>query len=157
MRISLNWLADYVSLEATAAEITHAITFLGFEVEGVTSTGAPRLDQVVVGEARRLALGIQEDQGGGVRLDAEHDPPLVFREPAAFLGAQEVPGDALPTARQGAHQQQDPGQGRQADRSEPACHGPQLGAQCIPNPSPPSSRRSLYMILGFQLSAVSYR
>jgi len=50
MRISLNWLADYVSLEATAEEITHAVTFLGFEVEGVTSAGAPRLDQVVVGE-----------------------------------------------------------------------------------------------------------
>jgi phenylalanyl-tRNA synthetase beta chain len=50
MKISLNWLRDYVQLDASVDAITRAITFLGFEVEGVVSTAAPRLDQVVVGE-----------------------------------------------------------------------------------------------------------
>ena len=50
MKLSLNWLRDYVQLDASIDEITRAITFLGFEVEGVVSTGAPKLEQVVVGE-----------------------------------------------------------------------------------------------------------
>src|SRR5262245_12073341 len=50
MKISLNWLKDYVSLDASIDEITRAITFLGFEVESVHSTGAPKLENVVVGE-----------------------------------------------------------------------------------------------------------
>lgn len=50
MKISLNWLRDYVQLDASVDEITRAITFLGFEVENVVTTGAPRLESVVVGE-----------------------------------------------------------------------------------------------------------
>ena len=50
MKISLNWIKDYVQLDASVEELSRAITFLGFEVEGVVSTGAPKLTQVVVGE-----------------------------------------------------------------------------------------------------------
>ena len=50
MKISLNWLRDYVELTASTDEICRAITFLGFEVENVLSTGAPQLEHVVVGE-----------------------------------------------------------------------------------------------------------
>src|SRR5579863_4927527 len=50
MKVSLNWLKDYVELDAPVAELTRAITFLGFEVEGVHSSGAPALEHVVVGE-----------------------------------------------------------------------------------------------------------
>ena len=50
MKISLNWLRDYVQLTASVDEICRAITFLGFEVEQVIRTGAPKLSQVVVGE-----------------------------------------------------------------------------------------------------------
>jgi phenylalanyl-tRNA synthetase beta chain len=50
MKISLNWLKDYISLTASNAEISRAITFLGFEVEEVILTGAPQLENVVVGE-----------------------------------------------------------------------------------------------------------
>ncbi|OIQ97055.1 phenylalanine--tRNA ligase beta subunit [mine drainage metagenome] len=50
MKLSLNWLKDYVRLDASVDEIARAITFLGLEVEGVVQTGAPKLDQVVVGE-----------------------------------------------------------------------------------------------------------
>ncbi|MEY3607301.1 MAG: hypothetical protein RLZZ447_89 [Verrucomicrobiota bacterium] len=50
MKVSLNWLRDYVPLTASPEEIARAITFLGFEVEGIHSTGASRLEHVVVGE-----------------------------------------------------------------------------------------------------------
>ncbi|ACB75640.1 phenylalanine--tRNA ligase subunit beta [Opitutus terrae] len=50
MKISLNWLKDYVQLDASVDEICRAITFLGFEVEQVLHTGAPQLSNVVVGE-----------------------------------------------------------------------------------------------------------
>ena len=50
MKISLNWLRDYVALDASADEICRAITFLGFEVENVIQTGAPQLTHVLVGE-----------------------------------------------------------------------------------------------------------
>ena len=50
MKISLNWLKDYIALEASPEDISRAITFLGFEVEEVIHTGAPKLDNVVVGE-----------------------------------------------------------------------------------------------------------
>ena len=50
MKISLNWLRDYVALDASHDEISRAITFLGFEVEQIIRTGAPKLSNVVVGE-----------------------------------------------------------------------------------------------------------
>ena len=50
MKISLNWLKDYVRLDASIDEICRAITLLGFEVEQVIRTGAPQLGNVVVGE-----------------------------------------------------------------------------------------------------------
>jgi len=39
MKLSRNWLRQYVRLYATTEELQRAITFLGFEVEGVVSTG----------------------------------------------------------------------------------------------------------------------
>ena len=50
MKISLNWLKDYVRLDASVEEVNRAITFLGLEVEQVISTGAPKLENVFVGE-----------------------------------------------------------------------------------------------------------
>ena len=52
MKISLNWIWDYVAIDAPVEEVTRAITFLGFEVEHVSVTGAPRLEKVVVGEVK---------------------------------------------------------------------------------------------------------
>lgn len=53
MKISLNWLKQYVNLDGVFIdELTRAITFLGFEVEGVHTAGLPALEHVVVGEIR---------------------------------------------------------------------------------------------------------
>lgn len=50
MKVSLSWLQSYVDLSgATADDISRAITSLGFEVEQVIRTGAPRFANVVVG------------------------------------------------------------------------------------------------------------
>jgi phenylalanyl-tRNA synthetase beta chain len=51
VKLSRNWLQSYVSLDGrTDDEIARAVTFLGFEVEGIQRTGAPRLETVFVGE-----------------------------------------------------------------------------------------------------------
>jgi len=52
MKISRNWLRQYVRIYASADELKNAITFLGFEVEGVLNTGLPPLELVVVGEIK---------------------------------------------------------------------------------------------------------
>ncbi len=52
MKLSRNWLRQYVRLYATTEELKRAITFLGFEVEGVQNTGLPPLSNVVVGEIK---------------------------------------------------------------------------------------------------------
>jgi predicted RNA-binding protein with EMAP domain len=81
MKISRSWLQDYVDLAGLSGEaIAQAITFLGFEVEGVVVTGAPALSNVVVGEvltrdqhpnADRLSIctvAVGEAQGGTKRI-----------------------------------------------------------------------------------------
>jgi len=51
VKVSKNWLQSYVDLgNLSEEEISRAITFLGFEVEGVLHTGAPALASVYVGE-----------------------------------------------------------------------------------------------------------
>ncbi len=104
MKISLNWLRDYVALEASVDELCRAITFLGFEVEQVIRTGAPQLSNVVVGEvlvrdrhpnADKLSV-CQVDVGpaGGVKtiVCGAQNYKVGDRVPVALPGAV-LPGD----------------------------------------------------------------
>jgi phenylalanyl-tRNA synthetase beta chain len=50
VKISLNWLNKYVAIRADTAEVAHALTMLGFEVEGVEHTGLAPMANLVVGE-----------------------------------------------------------------------------------------------------------
>ncbi|HKJ90087.1 MAG TPA: phenylalanine--tRNA ligase subunit beta [Oceanipulchritudo sp.] len=51
MKVSLEWLNEYVDLEGLSVEeISHALTMVGFEVEGIGAAGLPPLEKVVVGE-----------------------------------------------------------------------------------------------------------
>jgi len=51
VKLSRSWLQDYVDLAGVSdGDISRAITFLGFEVEQVIHTGAPKLENVVVGQ-----------------------------------------------------------------------------------------------------------
>jgi phenylalanyl-tRNA synthetase beta chain len=104
MKISLNWIRDYVALDASVADITHAITFLGFEVEHVASTGAPKLSDVVVGEvltrvkhpnADKLSVcTVDIGPAGGVRtiVCGAQNYKVGDRVPVALPGAV-LPGD----------------------------------------------------------------
>ncbi len=104
MKISLNWIRDYVQLDASVDEITRAITFLGFEVEGVVTTGAPKLDHVVVGEiltrgkhpnADKLSVcTVDVGPAGGVKtiVCGAHNCEAGFRVLVALPGAV-LPGD----------------------------------------------------------------
>ena len=104
MKVSLNWLKDYVQLDASVDELCRAITFLGFEVEQVIRTGAPRLSSVVVGEvlvrdkhpnADKLSV-CQVDVGaaGGVKtiVCGAQNYQVGDRVPVALPGAV-LPGD----------------------------------------------------------------
>ncbi len=50
MKISTHWLRRYIDLNRTPEEVEEALTLIGFEVEGVETTGLPELPEVVVGE-----------------------------------------------------------------------------------------------------------
>jgi phenylalanyl-tRNA synthetase beta chain len=51
MKISLEWLNEYVNLEGlSTGDISHALTMVGFEVEDIEKAGLPKLHKVVVGE-----------------------------------------------------------------------------------------------------------
>ncbi|HLP00840.1 MAG TPA: phenylalanine--tRNA ligase subunit beta [Opitutaceae bacterium] len=50
MKLSLNWLRRYVALDRPVDEISHALTMIGFEVEGIHRTGLEPIANVVVGE-----------------------------------------------------------------------------------------------------------
>jgi phenylalanyl-tRNA synthetase beta chain len=106
MKISLNWLNDYVALAGVSHdEISRAITFLGFEVEGIVNTGAPKLDLVVVGEIltrtkvpnpkKEISLcTVDVGPAGGVKsiVCGAHNCDPGRRVPVALPGAV-LPGD----------------------------------------------------------------
>lgn len=52
MKVSLEWLKRYVSIEASPEEIAEVLPMLGIEVEAVIPVGLPRLSHVVVGEVK---------------------------------------------------------------------------------------------------------
>ncbi len=110
MKISLNWLRDYIDLTASNDEISRAITFLGFEVEGILNTGAPKLDHVVVGEIltrtkipnpkKEISLcTVDVGPAGGVKsiVCGAHNCDPGRRVPVALPGAV-LPGDFKITA-----------------------------------------------------------
>ncbi|MHB8878309.1 MAG: hypothetical protein ACYC8T_31825, partial [Myxococcaceae bacterium] len=51
MKISVNWLSDYVKVPPKAADLAHRLTMAGLEVEGLSSPGEA-LRGVVVAQIR---------------------------------------------------------------------------------------------------------
>ncbi|HZZ17825.1 MAG TPA: phenylalanine--tRNA ligase subunit beta, partial [Opitutaceae bacterium] len=103
MKISLNWIKDYVDVDAPVSELTRAITFLGFEVEHVAVTGAPKLESVVVGEvltrdkhpnADKLSVCNVDIGAGGVKriVCGAQNYKVGDRVPVALPGAV-LPGN----------------------------------------------------------------
>ncbi|CAM2904490.1 phenylalanine--tRNA ligase subunit beta [Rariglobus hedericola] len=106
MKVSLSWLQSYVDLTGVSADdISGAITFLGFEVEQVIRTGAPKFNNVVVGHiltrdkhpnADKLSVCTVDvgSANGGVRTIVCGAPncDIGNRVPVALPGAV-LPGD----------------------------------------------------------------
>lgn len=102
MKISLSWLKQYVHLTASADEVTRALTFLGFEVEGVQHTGLAPIPHLVVGEivtrakhpnADKLSVCTVRVAPGGTPL------PIVCGAPNCDAGRHvpvALPGAVLP-------------------------------------------------------------
>jgi phenylalanyl-tRNA synthetase beta chain len=99
VKISLNWLKDYVALRASTEELAHAITFLGFEVEQVASTGLPPLQNVVVGEVVAREKHPNADKLSVCRVDVGSAGGVK----TIVCGAQNYAvGDRVPVALPGA-------------------------------------------------------
>ena len=104
MKLSLNWLRRYLNLERSVDEISHALTMIGFEVEGVHRTGLAPIAQVVVGEivTRDKHPGADKLSVCTVRVAPEAAPIQIVcgapncdaghRVPVALPGAV-MPGD----------------------------------------------------------------
>jgi phenylalanyl-tRNA synthetase beta chain len=106
MKLSLNWLKDYVALDAPVAELTRAITFLGFEVEQVLAAGAPDLPHVVVGEVLTRVQHPNADRLSVCTVDlgaADLGPGTAGGVRTIVCGAQNYRvGDRVPVALPGA-------------------------------------------------------
>jgi phenylalanyl-tRNA synthetase beta chain len=99
VKFSLNWLKDYVALEAPPAEIARAITFLGFEVEQVIESGPPALAGVVVGEVLAREKHPNADKLSVCRVDVGSAGGVK----TIVCGAQNYSvGDRVPVALPGA-------------------------------------------------------
>jgi len=102
MKISLEWLNEYVDLTGlSAGEISHALTMVGFEVEGIEQAGLPPLEHVVVGEIVSFEQHPNADRLSVCEVDVGDGTPRTivcgaknFRTRDRVLAA--LPGAVLP-------------------------------------------------------------
>ncbi len=100
MKISLNWLRNYVALEHSVAEIEQALTLIGFEVEEVVETGLAPVPNVVVGEVLERAPHPNADRLSvcRVRTSPEEEPRNIVCGASNYSVGDHVPV-ALPGAK----------------------------------------------------------
>jgi phenylalanyl-tRNA synthetase beta chain len=104
VKISYQWLRDYLQLDKTPDQLEEALTLIGFEVEGIKQLGLPDLPNVVVGEILSREQHPNADRLGvcQVRVDRDGEPRQIVcgatnykvgdRVPVALPGAV-LPGD----------------------------------------------------------------
>ncbi len=99
MKLSTQWLQQYVDLDHSPEAIEEALTLIGFEVEGVEKTGLPDMPEVVVGEV--LA---SEPHPNADRLSVCRVAVAAGAEPSTIVcGANNYRvGDRVPVALPGA-------------------------------------------------------
>lgn len=98
MKVSRQWLADYVGIDRSNEEIEEALTLIGFEVEGIETVGVPMLEKVVVGEVLTCEQHPNADRLSVCTVNVGAD------EPAGIVcGAKNFKvGDRVPVALPGA-------------------------------------------------------
>ena len=97
MKISLNWLREYVDIEMPPDELGHLLTMTGLEVEGLEPV-AESLDRVVVGKITSVRPHPNADRLALCQVDAGREEiQVVCGAPNVAVGA--VSPLALPGAR----------------------------------------------------------
>ncbi len=75
MRISLNWLSEYISVPFTPDDLAHRLTMLGLEIEAIERVGE-RWDKVVVGEVMEVTLHPNADKLRMTKVSIGSGEPL---------------------------------------------------------------------------------
>ena len=75
MRISLNWLSDYISHSFTPDELAERLTMLGIEVDAIERPGE-RLEKIVVGEVMEVTPHPNADKLRLTRVSIGNEEPL---------------------------------------------------------------------------------
>lgn len=96
MKLSLNWLKDYIALDVSVAELCEKMTMLGLEIENVDQIGA-EISGVVIGRILEINPHPDADKLVVCRTDVGQAEPLQI-----VCGAKNMkPGDLVPTATPG--------------------------------------------------------
>lgn len=100
MKITLNWLREYVDVDSTPEELVHRLTMAGLEAESVEDLGA-RLSGIVVGRVLESAPHPKADRLSVCRVDVGRPEPARIVCGAANVAAGQMvpvvlPGCALP-------------------------------------------------------------
>ena len=75
MRVSLNWLKEYVNVEASPEDLAHQFTMLGLEIEKIESPGA-EIEGVVIGQILEIAQHPDADKIVVCKTDTGGPEPL---------------------------------------------------------------------------------
>jgi phenylalanyl-tRNA synthetase beta chain len=96
MRISLNWLKEFVDIDCTPEELADKLTMLGLEIESMVCPGA-EVRNVVVGQILSVEPHPDADKVVVCKTDVGEAEPLQI-----VCGAKNMkPGDKVPTCRVG--------------------------------------------------------
>lgn len=96
MKISLNWLRDYVDVTLDPDDLAHRLTMLGLEIESVDRPGEA-IRNVVIGKILSIDPHPDADKLVVCRTDVGEGEPLQI-----VCGARNMkPGDKVPTAKTG--------------------------------------------------------
>ncbi|MCL4516614.1 MAG: phenylalanine--tRNA ligase subunit beta [Firmicutes bacterium] len=97
MRVSYNWLEDYVEIKRSPEELARALTMAGIAVENLERSGQGKIRGVVVGKIRRIEPHPNADKLRICYVDVGK------AELRIVTGAMNVQaGDTVPVAREGA-------------------------------------------------------
>ena len=98
MKVSHNWLKQYIPLAHEPSAVREALTMLGFEVDEVSHLGPPLLNKVVVGEVVSREPHPNADRLGVCKVDIGSVEPLQI-----VCGASNFKvGDRVPVAQVGS-------------------------------------------------------
>ena len=97
MRVSLNWLKEYLDIPVSLQELANKLTMLGLEIEAIEQPGA-EIKNVVVGKIQAIEPHPDADKLVVCKTDVGTEQPLQI-----ICGAKNMSvGDNVPTALVGA-------------------------------------------------------